>query len=444
MRRRKMSTASQTSAPAPMAPAPAPAPTPEVETVEVKKPKKALVRLLSLLPLVLCVALLLLSVSVFTGAWTVESQSMLNTVKAMLGSGEKAFGILPVLFNAEETAALIANLLVYVLLVAILVSVILSIVALISGKACCVRTALGFVTCGALVYLVAFYAISAAKATAALDTMVAAIAGVGVVITFFMNLKKLGKKGWLWLLNTVLTLVVAVVATAAFAAAKTFDGTYALAALAVCVLLLMNAIVTYARSKMGVLRGVINLVLAIAILALCFVAKDLKIDMMLAIVALAVALLHFIVLLIVNRKPKVVEVEEAEDPLAGFAREEYVEAYAYDGGPVAGVELAEEVFPTLSAISAQKDPTGAAQNTVASLLGNGFDAFLITLNEKEKGEFIDLYVLKCKGIMPEIPGYVVGGDNKDFFNKVFIYLGQYREKIPADLLSKMYQFSMKI
>ncbi len=172
---------------------------------------------------------------------------------------------------------------------------------------------------------------------------------------------------------------------------------------------------------------------------------------MYAIVIAAAALLLLILVCITTRakkeEPAPVEepiVVEPIDPYADFHTEEIIEAYAYEGGPVAGIEIAEEVYPTVASIEAQKDPDGAARNTVASLLGNGFDAFLITLNEKEKNEFIDLYVLKCKGIMPEIPGYVVGGDNKEFFNKVFIYLGQYRDKIPADLLAKMYAFAMKI
>ncbi len=163
-----------------------------------------------------------------------------------------------------------------------------------------------------------------------------------------------------------------------------------------------------------------------------------------AIIVAVVALVWFILVCIITRKPKIKEVEIPVDPYKDFITEEVIEAYAYEGGPVAGIEVAEEVYPTVAAIEAIKDPDGTARNTVASLLGNGFDAFLITLNEKEKNEFIDLYVLKCRGIMPEIPGYVVGGDNKDFFNKVFIYLGQYREKIPGDLLAKMYSFSMKI
>ncbi len=167
-----------------------------------------------------------------------------------------------------------------------------------------------------------------------------------------------------------------------------------------------------------------------------------------AISIMAAAIVLFIFVCIVTRKRKAkvqaVPVDPVAELMKTFHTEEIIEAYAYEGGPVAGIEVAEEVYPTVAAIEAQKDPTGAARNTVASLLGNGFDAFLITLSEQEKNEFIDLYVLRCRCLMPEIPGYVVGGDNKDFFNKVFIYLGQYRDKIPGDLLSKMYNFSMKI
>ncbi len=169
-----------------------------------------------------------------------------------------------------------------------------------------------------------------------------------------------------------------------------------------------------------------------------------------AVSLVAAAIVLFILVCIITRKRSVAKVaEEAPvDPVAeamkGFKTEEFIEAYVYEGGPVAGIEVAEEVYPTVAAIEAQKDPTGAAKDTVTSLLGNGFDAFLITLSEQEKNAFIDLYVLRCRCLMPEIPGYVVGGDNKDFFNKVFIYLGQYRDKIPGDLLAKMYNFSMKI
>ncbi len=171
------------------------------------------------------------------------------------------------------------------------------------------------------------------------------------------------------------------------------------------------------------------------------------------IAAAVVIALILIIVFAVRKKKKKKEAKPIFDKVPEFEAtpvpsqeqfEKFYEAYPYEGGPVIGVEVAEEVNPTVAAIMAAKEPDLAAQSTVASLLGSGFDPFLITLNEKEKNDFVDIYVLKCKGIMPEIPGYVVGGDNKDFFNKVFIYLGQYREKIPAGLLNKMYEFSQKI
>ncbi len=217
------------------------------------------------------------------------------------------------------------------------------------------------------------------------------------------------------------------------------------------------ALVTlFSGKKCGVKTALIFVIIAaiLQVVAALFVSMKMstatKIDVV-AIIVIVAAIVLLIIFALAGRQKKDKKekpVEEPVDPVAEmlktFRTEEVIEAYAYEGGPVAGIEIAEEVFPTLAKLDAQKDPDGAARNTVASLLGNGFDAFLITLNEKEKNEFIDLYVLKCRGIMPEIPGYVVGGDNKDFFNKVFIYLGQYREKIPGDLLAKMYSFSMKI
>ncbi len=163
---------------------------------------------------------------------------------------------------------------------------------------------------------------------------------------------------------------------------------------------------------------------------------------------MVISFLSFIVVCIITHRRKIKAEPATADPvteyLNAFQKEKSVEAYAYEGGPVAGVEVAEEVYPTVAAIEAQKDADGNARNTVASLLGNGFDPFIITLNEKERTQFVDLYVLRCKGAMPEIPKYVVGGENKDFFHKIFIYLGQYRDKIPSELLEKIYNYSMKI
>ena len=49
-----------------------------------------------------------------------------------------------------------------------------------------------------------------------------------------------------------------------------------------------------------------------------------------------------------------------------------------------------------------------------------------------------------KRSMPELPDYVVGGDNTEFFRKIFIYLGQYRDRLPDSLLAKMYKYSIRL
>lgn len=72
-----------------------------------------------------------------------------------------------------------------------------------------------------------------------------------------------------------------------------------------------------------------------------------------------------------------------------------------------------------------------------------FDPFIASLSEKEREQFTDLFILKYQGVMNNLPDYVVGGDNSEFFRKVFIYLGQYRERIPDALLAKMYKFCVK-
>ena len=177
----------------------------------------------------------------------------------------------------------------------------------------------------------------------------------------------------------------------------------------------------------------------IASLAACYVgfAKEFGgyVDVSAACVAAALSLFPLLFTFFVKRIDTGEEV--VVDPYAGFVVEQYIETYAYQGGPVDGIEVATEVNPTEAAANGTKPD-------LATLVGNGFDPFMYILNEEEKAEFIDLYIMRCKCEMPEIPGYVVGGDNKDFFNKVFIYLGQYREKISNTLLQKMYDFAMKL
>lgn len=128
-------------------------------------------------------------------------------------------------------------------------------------------------------------------------------------------------------------------------------------------------------------------------------------------------------------------------PTGNYVIEEYAEAMPYDGGPVEGVEMAMEVNPTFELDNLPKQVNTAGYDFYNS---KSFDPFIAILNGDERNQFTELFILKCKGVMPEIPDYQVGGDNKEFFRKVFIYLGQYRDRIPDGLLAKIYQFAIKM
>lgn len=132
-------------------------------------------------------------------------------------------------------------------------------------------------------------------------------------------------------------------------------------------------------------------------------------------------------------------VAPAQEIPSEYVVEEYAEALPYDGGPVEGVAIAQEVNPTYVA------PVSPVQTAGYDFYNSkSFDPFIAVLDNKERNEFTELFILKYKGDMPEIPEYVVGGDNKEFFRRLFIYLGQYRDRIPDGLLAKIYQFTIKM
>ena len=143
------------------------------------------------------------------------------------------------------------------------------------------------------------------------------------------------------------------------------------------------------------------------------------------------------------KNAKVIEVAPivAPQPVEEFVREEYAEAVSYEGGPVEGVAVAEEVNPTF--IPSNEPPQ--VQTAGYDFYNfKSFDPFIATLDNMQRNQFTEIFILKYSGTMPEIPDYTVGGDNREFFRKLFIYLGQYRDRIPDTLLAKIYQFAIKL
>ncbi len=69
------------------------------------------------------------------------------------------------------------------------------------------------------------------------------------------------------------------------------------------------------------------------------------------------------------------------------------------------------------------------------------DAFINGLTPEEKDEFDKLFISRIYGENKRLPMYLVGGDNREFFAKVFVFIGRYRNIISDGLLEKIYKQS---
>lgn len=104
-------------------------------------------------------------------------------------------------------------------------------------------------------------------------------------------------------------------------------------------------------------------------------------------------------------------------------------------------DVVEELPAAPVAQSAAPVQNAAPVNAAPVENGNEpIDAFIATLSEKERTQFTDLFILKYQGEFKNVPDYEIGGDNSDFFRKIFLFLGQHRDRIPDGLLAKMYKY----
>ncbi len=96
------------------------------------------------------------------------------------------------------------------------------------------------------------------------------------------------------------------------------------------------------------------------------------------------------------------------------------------------------VFPTPPAAAR---PVAAPVQTSISVYESQYtyDSFLNGLTPQEKNEFGDLFIGMRYGSFG-LPVYVIGGNNEEFFRKVFIYLGRFRSHISPELLGKLYAY----
>lgn len=422
-------------------------------------------RLLAVLLFAACVGAFFLPFQVIVAgaeAITTETKTLIETINALLKSNEKLFGIIPVLTNGGVSELTLAMaFVVWAFPITLVIAGVLALVAIFAKK-----KAPGLVVVAT--YLVmAISALQIASVSLApafitgvitIDLFSVLLFAVAVLCYVVLVFVKTGKAGWMNLIHLVLSAVVAVCVTLGLAETQFVkpafienlkDSIYSLFILFIVALVLFNVVIGSFRalSTKGLagdpVRYAIQLIISALVCYLCLATMDTFSVYPVVAIAVSVLQLIFVSAQLVSRSKQRIR-DAAEAKLAGFEKEEYVEAYAYEGGPVAGVLLAEEVTPFERILPEDATPRSSVIAGYDFYNTKSFDPFIATLNDKEREEFTDLYILKCKGNMDEIPKYEVGGDNKAFFDKVFIYLGQYREKIPNELLSKMYKFSMKL
>lgn len=438
---------------------------PETEEAPVeamqKAPKKGRVwkRIFGLLIVALSAAVLFLKINVVVGSTPVE-MTLLDAMKSLFGEGANSlFGVIPALADTTRLIGQLAALSLGVFAVCLVLAIVLGLITVITAKG--LRASVFFAS---VAYFWYAFSIFVATPNKTLDLICLAAAGVALLIYIVLAFMKNGAKTIVSGIQVVLTFCAFVIL--GFTVAENVDsykaGLFSLGIEAYRTVFLVLSMVFalilafgYMRlqTKKGLgwdmLRYALELILGgvLCYVAIASEAKD-SLFLVCSIIVAAIALVQIIVCAIQIKcsRPKKVKVEEpvVEEPVEEaiaeeFVREEYAEATPYEGGPVDGVVVAEEVNPTYVEPLPQVQTAGYDFYNTKS-----FDPFIAILDPTERNQFTELFILKYKGVMPEIPDYVVGGDNKDFFRKLFIYLGQYRDRIPDGLLAKIYQFAIKM
>lgn len=413
---------------------------------------------------------------------------LFDVVKDLNTLPEKLFGFLPV-FSKDAVATNVANVSFYVFLLFLAISVLFGILTIFTSKK---APAMFTITC---FFFTAAWCTHVAGADAiyyistnehAKDWIAVALAGVGIVLWLAFAMAKKGGKAFGNFVQFVVTLGVTAVMLGSFvkypnefnAGVEKLPSFLTLKIVGLTLMGFMAITTLFAALRMRWKKGlrfdmfrlVLQFILAVVV---CYIAiatpeKSNKF-LIVAVAAAVVTLVQIIVTGVLIKKSKPAKAAVAEETAVPetaeetseneeFVVEEFAEAIPYEGGPVGGVELAEvaeeqpvaedEPAPAIvsETVEAETETTAPQVQTAGYDFYNSrsFDPFIATLSNDERNQFTELFIVRYKGVMPEIPDYQVGGDNKTFFKKVFIYLGQYRDRIPNGLLAKMYEFAVRM
>ena len=399
-----------------------------------------------------CIVALFLPFTLYKGTpanWIPYKTSMIALFEQVSDAPYKLFGFIPMPTNPKSIIGLGVGLVSYAIAAGLAAAFLLALAGVFFGKKSEKFAFLSTMifTWGVAIYMIAMISITCyLPVKIAFDPSIVILAGFGALAFLVLMFAKLGKR--LCVLNSVRFLLT-LAFTICFFLAITFNfdlvgafieekKLYEVALLVAIVFTLINAIFATVRAykenafAFDFINAVVELIIAGALIILS-VTSDVtdKAFLILSGICAGIAVILFIFTFIG------VKIEKRR-----------AEKYALKNEPTAKEPTATPVVekqptPTTS-FSAKPSSAPAATFVPATaamedyFAGKQIDKFIATLNVAERNQFASLYVLKLKDVMPEIPAYQIGGDNQYFFEMVFITLGEYRDEIPDDLLSKMY------
>lgn len=380
----------------------------------------------------------------------------------MLGAtfgGDGKFLFLPVI--SSSVLGLATSACVYLLLLGLITTIVLSVLAIAKPKhtACFIKAATFVFTWSVAIYSLSVLIITSymnsVKVT--IDPISFILAVLGAIFYFTLLYKEYKCSAWLLAGQFLLSLLAAGFLFLAMthngkavADAVRSPSAKLLLALSAVAAMASVAITSVVVLKVNKWTAILQLINTIAMLALSLCVALLSRFVRMSNItylffSLSAAVVSFVQILLCVFNFYIAGKKEDSDLDAllskKYDKEEYVEVLPYNGDATGAqvAQLAETNAPVAdpAAVEIPDDPAKEA------LFEGKDDAFIATLSKEEKYEFADLYVLKTKGGMAGIPTYEIGGENKAFFSKVFVYLSQYREKISSSLLAKIYDYSQK-
>ncbi|MBQ8342650.1 MAG: hypothetical protein IJY21_00945 [Clostridia bacterium] len=377
----------------------------------------------------------------------------------------KFLGFIPMFTNPKSVLGLAGGLVTYVIIIALAAAFVLAVISAILGKKAEFLLFLSTIvyTWGAALYMIAVVSISCYLPMKIIfDVSAIVLAAIGTLAYVAIIYVKLGKQ--LCLLNSVRFLLTLAFTVCLFLAlAFDYDlvskliaesAFYKIALVAATALTVVNVIFASVRASkqrafsFDFINSAVELAVSAALIFLSLSSPVTDVALLIfSSIAAAISLVLFVLTFVGVKAAK----QKDKSDAARAANKEQPEAAPAPTTKPAPAQTAK----TASAQTATPAPAQTAKSAPATapvapampaaatmedfFAGKQIDKFIATLNVAERNQFASLYVLKLKDVMPEIPAYQIGGDNRYFFEMVFITLGEYRDDIPDGLLFKMYQ-----